>query len=251
MLLKLYEKSKILFAVSWIAAYCVLVSFGDYLSLKIGILKIVTLPILIGLSVILLLFVMKNGLTERYGLCKPKIPSNLMLFYSPFVILLTANFWYGFSLNESLIETVLYILSMLFVGFLEEIIFRGLLFNAMSENGIKFAVVVSSLTFGVGHFMNLINGSGMQLLHNILQVLYSIAVGFAFVMVYHKTKSMLSCILTHGLFNAASIFSNEAASTNDQLVVSGIMITLIAGAYALYIAIIVKEGTVSKVADRS
>ena len=36
---KLYDKSKIWFAVAWIIAYCVLMSVGDSLSAEIGIEK--------------------------------------------------------------------------------------------------------------------------------------------------------------------------------------------------------------------
>ena len=53
MIKNLYEKSEIWFAVAWIIAYVVLASTGDNISADIGILKIVTLPILIILSVIL------------------------------------------------------------------------------------------------------------------------------------------------------------------------------------------------------
>ena len=45
--------------------------------------------------------------------------------------------WYGVAMNVSLLETVLYILTMFCVGFLEEMIFRGFLFNAMAKDGIK------------------------------------------------------------------------------------------------------------------
>ena len=129
-----------------------------------------------------------------------------MLFYIPVIILLTANMWYGFRVNMSLLETILYILSMLCVGFLEELIFRGLLFNAMLKNGKNSAIIVSSVTFGVGHIINLINGSGAELLPNLLQVVYAIAVGFMFMMIYYRTKSLLPCIITHGVFNALSAF---------------------------------------------
>jgi len=57
MIKKLYEKSEIWFAVAWIIAYVVLASVGDNLSTYVGVLKIVTLPILIVLSVILYCFV--------------------------------------------------------------------------------------------------------------------------------------------------------------------------------------------------
>lgn len=241
MIKRLYEKSELWFSIAWIIAYCVLASIGDSLSVDIGITKIVTLPILTALSVILYVFVKKNGLGEKYGLCKPKMPSSKMLYYVPLIILLTANFWFGFSMNASPLETVLYILSMFCVGFLEEMIFRGFLFGAMVKDGVKSAIIVSSVTFGIGHIINLINGSGAELLPNILQIIYAIAIGFAFVMIYYKTKSLLYCILTHSLFNAASAFSNEAAATKNIYIFSCILIAVIAGAYAVYIALSVKD----------
>ncbi len=241
MIKNLYKKSEICFAVTWIIAYVVLASVGDNLSADIGVLKIVTLPILIVLSVILFLFVKRNGLSGKYGLCKSEIPASKMLFYIPLVILLTANLWYGVTMNVSPVETVLYILSMLCVGFLEEMIFRGFLFNAMAEDGVKSAIIVSSITFGIGHIVNLINGSGAELLPNLLQVIYAVAIGFAFVMIYYKTKSLVLCIFTHSIFNSLSVFANEAVMTQQKQIVSGFLIAIIAGGYALYIALAVKE----------
>ena len=238
---KLYEKSELWFALVWIATYIVLVSAGDNLSAGAGIMKIVTLPILILLSAILFIFLKKNQLFEKYGLCRSKLPASKMLFYIPLMILLTANLWYGVALNVSVTETVLYILSMLCVGFLEEVIFRGLLFNAMAKDGVRAAVIVSSVTFGIGHIVNLFNGSGADLVSNMLQVVYAVAVGFAFVMIFLRTKSLLICISVHGVFNSLSIFSDTAAITPEREIISGILIAIIAGAYAVYIALKVKE----------
>ncbi len=238
---KLYEKSEIWFAVAWIIAYVVLASTGDNISADIGILKIATLPILIILSIILFLFVKRNGLSEKYGLCKSEIASSKMLYYIPLILLLTANLWYGVTINVSPLETVLYILSMLCVGFLEEMIFRGFLFNAMAKDGVKSAIIVSSVTFGIGHIVNLVNGSGAELLPNLLQVIYAVAIGFTFAMIYYKTKSLVSCILTHSIFNSLSVFANEAVMTPQRQIISGVLIAIIAGGYALYIALVVKE----------
>ena len=105
---------------------------------------------------------------------------------------------------------------MLCVGFLEELIFRGLLFNAMLKNGKNSAIIVSSVTFGVGHIINLINGSGAELLPNLLQVVYAIAVGFMFMMIYYRTKSLLPCIITHGVFNALSAFISIALKKSSS-----------------------------------
>lgn len=241
MLEKLYNKSEIRFAVIWIIAYVVLVSAGDNLSQAFGISKIVTLPVLVVLSVILFSFIKNNGLTEKYGLCRPQIPGVKMLFYFPLIVLITANLWYGVALNQSPPETLLYILSMFCVGFLEEMIFRGFLFNAMAKDGVKSAIVVSSVTFGAGHIVNLVNGSGAQLLPNLLQVMYATAVGFAFVMIYYKSKSLVLCILTHGIFNGLSAFANEAAMTVQREILTGVLLAIIAGGYAVYIALAVKE----------
>jgi membrane protease YdiL (CAAX protease family) len=241
MLKKLYEKSEIWFAVAWIIAYVVLASTGDNVSEDLGISKIITLPILIALSAILCFFVSKNGLAEKYGLCKPRIPAAKMLYYVPLIILLTANLWYGVRLNQTPLETVLYVLSMFCVGFLEEMIFRGLLFRAMVKNGVESAIIVSSITFGIGHIVNLINGSGAELLPNLLQVMYAVAIGFAFVMIYCKTKSLMLCIATHSVFNGLSAFANEAVMTPQRQIISGVLLAVIAGGYALYIALAVKE----------
>ena len=241
MLKKLYQKSEIWFAAAWIIAYVVLASAGDTISADLGIAKIVTLPILVALSAILYFFVRQNGLAETYGLCKPRLPAAKMLFYAPMLVLLTANFWYGAAMHLSPLETVLYVLSMFCVGFLEELIFRGLLFQAMAKDGVKSAVIVASVTFGIGHIVNLVNGSGAELLPNLLQVIYAMAVGFAFVMIYCKTGSLLPCIYTHSIFNGFSAFANEAGMTPKRQIVSGVLLAVIGGGYALYLALAVKE----------
>lgn len=237
---KLYDKNKIWFAVSWIIAYCVLMSVGDAISAWIGIEKLVTLAVGILLSVILLLFLKNNGLFLDYGLCAPKSCAKSMLYYLPIIVMLSANLWYGVTLNYGVLETVLYILSMFCVGFLEEVIFRGLLFETMRKDNVKVAVIVSSVTFGIGHIINLINGSGAELLPNLLQVAYATTAGFMFVMMYYRSKSLVLCIAAHGLFNAISVFANDS-QTNEQRILSCILLTVITGGYATYLALAGRE----------
>lgn len=238
---KLYDKSKIWFAVSWIITYCVLLSVGDAISASIGIDKSVTLPICVILLTVILMFLKKYGLFADYGLCTPKASAKSMLYYLPILVMLTANLWYGVTLNCGVFETVLYIPAMLCVGFLEEVIFRGLLFEAMRKDNVKAAIVVSSLTFGIGHIINLINGSGAELLPNLLQVVYATAAGFMFVVMYCKSKSLLVCIAAHGVFNALSIFANEANVTPGMRILSAVLLTVITGSYALYLGLSMKE----------
>ena len=239
----LYDKSKIWFALAWIIAYCVLMSVGDALSALVGIDKSVTLVIGILLSATLLLFLKKYGLFSDYGLCAPKASAKSMLYYIPIIIMLTANLWYGVTLNYGALQIVFYVLAMLCVGFLEEVIFRGLLFEAMRKDNVKVAIIVSSVTFGMGHVINLINGSGAEFLPNLLQVVYATSAGFMFVMMYYKSKSILVCISAHGIFNALSAFANEASASNEMRILTAILLTVITGSYALYLALSMKKTT--------
>ena len=242
MLKRLYDKSKIWFSVIWIVAYCVLMSVGDSLSQKTGIEKSITIIIGLILSFALLLFLKKNDLFKDYGFCLPKISYKVMLYYIPLLVMLSANLWYGVTLNYSILETVLYILTMLCVGFLEETIFRGLLFEAMRKDNQKIAIVVSSVTFGIGHIINLFNGSGADLLPNILQVIYATAAGFMFVMIYCKSKSIIAFIISHGVFNSLSAFSSELALATKNQRISSILLTVITASYAIYLAFINDKG---------
>lgn len=231
----LYKKSELLFSLIWIAAYCAFMSLGDILSEKVGTEKAVTLPIALLLSAVLFIFIKRSGLSSKYGLCKAQVSAKNMLYYLPVLLMLTVNLWGGVRLNLSVTETALYILSMLFVGFLEEVIFRGLLFNAMKKDNLKSAIIVSAITFGTGHTVNLINGSGASVFENILQILYASAAGFMFVMIFYKSKSLILCILAHGVFNALSVFADETAKTEKSSIISALFITVLCGGYGLYL----------------
>lgn len=235
MLKKLYDKSQIWFAVSWIVVYCVLMSLGDSLSVNIGVDKSVSLLVGLLLSIILYVFLRKNGLAAACGLCPSRASMRSMLYYVPLVLLVTANTWFGVTTHYGWGETVLYILTMFCVGFLEEVIFRGLLFNALRRDSERIAILVSSVTFGAGHIINLFNGSGAELVPNLLQIIYATAAGFMFVMIYCRTDSLIVCIITHGVFNALSVFAADAPQLSRQIL-SCVLLTVITGAYGIYIA---------------
>lgn len=230
---KLYEKTELGFALFWIGAYCVTMSLGDSLSRRVGIEKAITLPVAVVLSAAIMMFIKKNGLSEKYGLCRPRSKASSVLFYIPLLLLLTANLWYGVAFNMTAAETLFYALTMIFVGFLEEIVFRGLLFKAMEKDNLKVAVIVSALTFGMGHILNLFNGA--ELLDNILQVIYASATGFMLVMLYLRTESLIVPIAYHGIFNVLSVFFNEEAVTVKERIVSGMFVTVVSIAYGLYL----------------
>ena len=116
---KLYEKNELTFAIVWIVIYCVLQSLANPLNEKIGVEYSASAIFSILQSVILLVFIRKNNLLKRYGLCKSPISASRFLFYIPLIILATRNFWNGAAFNLNLAGTVCYIACMLWVGFLE------------------------------------------------------------------------------------------------------------------------------------
>ena len=105
----------------------------------------------------------------------------------------------------------------------------------MKKDNLKIAILVSSLTFGIGHIVNLFNGSGAELLYTLLQIAYATTAGFMFVMIYHKTNSLIICILVHAIFNSLSAFGVDYESIELHIIIP-IILTIITGWYALYLS---------------
>lgn len=122
---------------------------------------------------------------------------------------------------------------MLGVGFLEEVIFRGLLFTAIAKDNIKSAAVISSVTFGIGHIVNLINGSGRNLVENLCQIVFAVAVGFLLVTIFYRGGSLLPCILVHAAINVSGTFADDTGLTAGMRLCHVAVLTAIAVAYTL------------------
>ena len=120
---------------------------------------------------------------------------------------------------------------MIGVGFLEEIIFRGFLFRMMEKDNVKTAIIVSSVTFGIGHIINLLNSA--DILPTLIQIMYATAGGYLFVTIFYKSKSLWPCIITHILVNSLSIFNGT-----DNVIsiwIAPIFLTIASILYAMYI----------------
>jgi len=230
---KLYEKNEQTFAIVWIVIYCVLQSAANPLNKKIGIEYSASAAFCILQSIILFVFLRRNDLTKRYGLCKTSVPARQFLYYVPLFILATGNLWNGAAVNYSLPAMVCRIVCMLCVGFLEEVIFRGFLFVSIAKDNVKSAIIISSVTFGVGHLINLFNGSGMDLATNLCQICFAIAVGFLFVTIFYRGGSLFPCIIVHSAINTLSIFVNKTDITMEKHLVHIFILIFITIAYNL------------------
>lgn len=228
---KVYDKDPVWFAVFWILIYVVGFGNADSLSLTIGIPKLLTVIFGLALSVLLYGFIRRHGLTRHFGLCSFGGNRRIFLCFLPLIAISSVNFWYGLQWRESALTVVLYIVSMCFVGFLEEVIFRGLLFKGMSRSNVTAAIVVSSLTFGAGHIVNLLLGA--PLFETLLQLVNAAAIGFCYTAIFHAGGSILPCILSHAFINSSSIFAREPSK--EILVVSAIIQVILSLGYGLWL----------------
>ena len=230
---KLYEKNELTFSIVCIVVYCVLQSLANPLNRIIGIEYSASAVFCILQAVVLFVFIRKNNLLKRYGLCKSPVPARRFLYYAPLLILASGNLWNGAAVNYTPAEAVCRIMCMLCVGFLEELIFRGLLFKAIARANIKSAIIISSVTFGIGHILNLFNGSGMNLVNNLCQILFAIAAGFLLVTIFYRGGSLLPCIIVHSAINTFSTFANETGLTTEKHLIHIAVLIFITAAYNL------------------
>ena len=236
---KLFDKSEVTFAVVLIAVYVIGSSVMKQLSDMIGISFAAETVFLIALSAVLFVFIKKNGLKDHIGLCAPKVPAGKMLFYIPLPIIASVGVIFGFAPQYDAPSLAAHTVCMLFTGFLEEIIFRGFLFRGMAKNNMTAATIVSAVTFGIGHIVNLLNG--YELLENIVQIVYAVSVGFLLVFIFIRTGSLIPCIAFHSLnnilagFGSAQVLVDLAGSEQGGMMLNvAIRITLTA-AYLLYV----------------
>jgi len=97
----------------------------------------------------------------------------------------------------------------------------------MAKDNVNSAIVVSALTFGVGHIVNLLNGA--ELIPTLLQICYAVSIGYLFVILFLKSKSLIPCIVTHALMNSLSVFHVE---NSQSMYLSSTFLIIVPLAYA-------------------
>lgn len=223
---KFYEKNETLFCILLIVAYIVI---NSYCMKNYGTINYKTTIINTIFSALLITIMIYLKKTKYYGLTKVNNPKNY-LYFIPLLLISLVNLINGININNTKEEIIFHILTMINVGFLEEIIFRGFLFKMMLKENTKKAIIVSALTFGIGHIVNLLNGS--SLVPTLIQICYAISLGYLFVIIFYKSSSLWPCIITHSLINSLSIFN---INNNISLYLVPIILTIIPILYVIYI----------------
>lgn len=222
-MLKLYEKHEVGFAVAWIVVYCIATipirgQLGDE--------SIVMLAVLALIAAGITAFIKRYHLEEKYGLSAWPAAPGRFLYFIPVWILATGNLWGGFRVAYDGLSQLWAVLSMLLIGYVEEVIFRGFLFQGMLKtDGVRKSVIVSAVTFGIGHIVNLLAGQAGP--ETVIQVFFAIAWGFLFTGIFYKSKSLLPCVAAHGMVNALSKFGRENLTMEWVYMIATILVAVV------------------------
>ncbi len=118
---------------------------------------------------------------------------------------------------------LLCLIGTLSIGLLEETVWRYLIFGNMvtawkdKNYGTGLAVFVSSLFFGLCHYMNMLTG-GQELIPTSVQVVMAFCMGVFLAAVYYRTGNILVPIFIHGILNFSNFFMNEILGYDYEVI---------------------------------
>lgn len=223
---KIFEKHETLCCILLIVLYVVI---NSYCMQNFGLEDYRSTIINTVFSVAVLALIVSLKRVAYYGLVKVT-DAKKYLYFIPLLLIVSVNLWNGLNINSTPGKIIFYMLSMVNIGFLEEIIFRGFLFKMMAKDNLKSAIIVSSITFGLGHIVNLLNGA--DLVPTLMQICYAVALGYLFVIIFYKSKSLVPCIVTHIVIDVLSVFNVE---NSLSVYIIPVFLIVVSVGYAIYI----------------
>lgn len=236
---RLHRASLIWHAVVWIALYIVTDSVGRAVSEAAGLEHSATAAALLVLAAVAVFYLHRHHRLQFYGVTPPAGSRwKPALYFVPLALMAVVQYGKGLDLSLETVDVLLIVLLMTAVGFLEELIFRGFLYRAIRErSGVVRAVLISGITFGIGHIVNLLNGyTGTQ---QVLQIVLGIGIGIALALLFEMTGSILPGVVFHVLLN---ISGNLSVDDETRELYAASVIIVIAVAYAVWLWVRLRRG---------
>ncbi|MFJ6003816.1 lysostaphin resistance A-like protein [Arthrobacter sp. NPDC092385] len=131
-------------------------------------------------------------------------------------------------------DLVVFSVLALFIGFVEEVFFRGLILQALVPQGLWRAAIVSSVLFGLMHSLNLLFDADPAA--TLLQVVYATAMGFGFAAVTLRTGVLWPLIVVHTVIDFTGFATSERTVRTDVTptdIVIGVLYTVVFVAYGI------------------
>src|SRR3989338_4624099 len=108
----------------------------------------------------------------------------------------------GIALSPVIKNTVLFLFIVGWAGVVEELFYRGVLFGYLrGKRSFIQAALVSSLFFGLRHFLQLLYISPYPAGAGVIYFFFSFTAGMLLSWLYEKTKCLTVCIVTHTAVN--------------------------------------------------
>lgn len=229
---RLYEHNEIRHFFVWIALYLMvsLVAGNAGPGFGLTLNQASALP-LAALAVVVFIYLQRTGIARQIGLgVPPAVPAARMWFYLPLLILVALPLLRGVRDDLTAVLLVAVLVHYLAVGFLEEVLCRGMLLRALLQEWRPvWAVLLSALTFGAGHAASLFLGqSGAD---TVLQIINATVVGLVFALVVVATGNLHAVIVTHFLYNTVAMLTY--AQEGAALILAGTVVLLVYGAWLL------------------
>lgn len=236
-MIRLYEKNPVRHFLAWLAIYLIASIVAINIGVNVGVSEHMAAVIPLGLlSVLLLIYLLRTRIGAEIGLgVRPAVPASRMWFYLPLVILVCVPFTGGLRGDLTLLLVATIIAHYVFVGFLEEVLFRGMLLRALLDQGKPIrAVGITAVTFGIGHLTSMLIGQGGT--DTALQIINAIIVGLVLTLVVFLTGSLHMAIVIHVLYNITATLSTDPTSTTEGslAILAGLVVLIIYGSWLLF-----------------
>lgn len=238
-MLNLYKKKAVLHSLVWLMAYLIMNTITDNYAGMMGVepYLISAAPNLL-LAAVCFLYLKRTNIAGEIGLLtKPTERPVTMLFYLPLLALPFLNLLYGINKEIPILNLLALFVMYAGVGFMEEVIFRGLMFKALTKKWNRYVVVAFiSLTFGIGHIVSMV-AIDQSAGDTVLQIINAIVVGFMFMIIILASGNLTICIITHILYNFIASIS-LVRSTDTSIIIVSMIITVV---YFIYLLLMAKN----------
>ena len=227
------EKLRLKSSLIFILIYVVLANTGAVLSKVIDVDYLGEILLLFIFSAFLIIYIKRNKLITTVGLTKISFhEAKENLLYLPLFIMVLVNGVFLFDRTIDFKYIILAICFTILVAFLEELLFRGLLFKSIElDNTTKTSIFISGSTFGFGHIINLFNG--YTVINQVIQIVLAILIGIILSVLFVRTKSIIPGMIFHFFSNIASILSIEVVDLYEYISIG--IIFLVGLIYLLYL----------------
>lgn len=172
-----------------------------------------------AVSIVLIILLKKLGLLDEAGF-KSKIKDLWVVWPMVLFILLSASNFLAGSIKIDVTRPLviaLFVVLNLSTGLFEETLCRGVVLTTMlnkwgrTKGGCYLSVLLSSLLFGMAHFVHLILGDA-SLLAVVTQVIYATFIGVFFCGCVIRCKCIYPVMIFHGMINMASSLNEIAVN---------------------------------------